>query len=918
MQANGKNGKAGNFLRSRVRPAVRRAASKVGPLDRAAQRYSHRDRDAARLIEFFRVLQRAYTPKEVADASDGLPANGEIDAVQRAVMNAHRTSHDFFNMLARDGEIDRAMIAMTRRLIAADERGRARVIAQALQRYEDLRPVADICVAMCAIGEPMPETAWTLFSRNDLSLVTRFLPGEYFRFAFGHEPAAASEGLRRALRGEVPIDANAEVWYDIAFNAFAAGCEDVSAEALERADGLAASRPQNADVTWLRERIAWLLSWHGRADRADQVAAAPAGGTSFALVDFRHPNLTAVSDDLGDHLLTLSALGHLLRHERVHFTGDDSLVRVAEELAAEVPADRRIARSAESSVELTTIDRDASKYAAVPDGTWTVVFDWFVKPLAARHFDIPLNPRLRPIFVSFHTNVAALKAPGAIEYLRRYAPIGCLDWDTVFLLHAAGIPAFFTGGLTATAGLVVRAEKGAGEPVFVNAAQTGPGERRSQRSDAVAKRDLASNLRAARDLVRELATHSKVVAGDLRTYLAVRGVGGKADLRPGEPGVAWVQDHLDISDSAIAAQQRNLSDKLAAVFTAILDGASADEVYQVWSDVCAADVAVAVQMLTDVGEPPKLSFDLGAVCATILERAVTIERTDSSAQGGEINVEFSLDGNYKHQLDVVLDSVVANTARPVRAFVLCRQHGPDDYARMAKLFPTVSFVWLPTDNVDYGRISGMNKWVTPATMDRTILPVLLPDVERILHFDLDAICLTDLGELFDVDMQGAGIASTPEPQPHYGSGFETYKRSANRLRREGTPDRARELIIRTHAKDRFDFPIFNAGIMVMDLAQMRADDFCGRYLAYVQEYGLNGQVVLNAYIGNTLKITEPDWNRLMRLELADAPKIAHWAGPIKPWGRNNYVAGRELWQAGERRFAERAAAAGVIASDPAR
>ncbi len=484
MQAlgkNGKNGGAGNFLRSRVRPAVRRAASKVAPLDRAAERYSDRNRQVARLTEFFRAVQRAYAAKDAAAASGDLPDYGEIDRLQRAVMASQRTYHDFFDMLALDGEVDRAMIAMTRRLIAAGDRGRARVIAQALQRYEDLRPVADICIAMCAIGEPMPDTAWTLFSRNDLALVTRFLPGEYFRFAFGHDPAAASEGLRRALQGDVPIDANAEVWYDIAFNAFAAGCEDVSAQALERAEDLAASRPQNRETTQLRERIAWLTGWHGRAARAEQSGEAPAGEVSFALVDFEHPNLTAVSDDLGDHLLTLSAFGHLLRHERVTFAGDEALVGVAGELVADIAPDRRVARSDASTVHLTKIDRDATKYADVPDGTWTVVFDWFVKPLAGRHFDIPLNAHLRPIFVSFHTTVAALKTPGAIDYLRRYAPIGCLDWDTVFLLHAAGIPAFFTGGLTATADLVARTGSGGGATVFVDAPKPS-GERRSQRS----------------------------------------------------------------------------------------------------------------------------------------------------------------------------------------------------------------------------------------------------------------------------------------------------------------------------------------------------------------------------------------------------------------------------------------------------
>ena len=192
----------------------------------------------------------------------------------------------------------------------------------------------------------------------------------------------------------------------------------------------------NDDTKRLRARVEWLSSWHGRAAEAQHAGAAPAGEIPFALVDFRHPNLTAVSEDLGDHLLTLSAFGHLLRHEQVRFTGDPKLVQLAGDLAGDIAPDRRIARSDASTVRLTTIDRDASAYADIPAGTWAIVYDWFVKPLAGRHFDIPMNANLRPIFVSVHTTVAALKAPGAIDYLRRYAPIGCLDWDTVFLLHA--------------------------------------------------------------------------------------------------------------------------------------------------------------------------------------------------------------------------------------------------------------------------------------------------------------------------------------------------------------------------------------------------------------------------------------------------------------------------------------------------
>jgi lipopolysaccharide biosynthesis glycosyltransferase len=192
-------------------------------------------------------------------------------------------------------------------------------------------------------------------------------------------------------------------------------------------------------------------------------------------------------------------------------------------------------------------------------------------------------------------------------------------------------------------------------------------------------------------------------------------------------------------------------------------------------------------------------------------------------------------------------------------------------------------------------------------MDRTVLPVLLPEIDRIIHFDLDALCLTDLAELYDVDLAGRALAAAPEPQPSYVSGFETLRRSASRLRREGKPELARELIVRTHAQHAFDFDVFNAGIMVLDLAKMRADDFCGRFLPYVQRFGVNGQVVINLYLGREYTRLGGEWNRLMRLEVPGEVKIAHWAGPHKPWEGHQYVTGRELWREQEAAFANRVA-----------
>jgi lipopolysaccharide biosynthesis glycosyltransferase len=850
------------FLRSRVRPVVRRALARTGLLDRSP--------------------------------------SADDEALKAKVYT------DFFQMLCIDGDFDRAAVATTRRLIARSETSRARSITQVFQRYDELRPIADICLALCALDEPMPKPAWTLFTRNDLGLVVRWAANEYFQLAFSVDPAAAASSLTRVLSGEVPLDADPGVWIQIAYYGFSAGALDLAEQTLKRAETAMAKVTARDRRARLQARVSTLREWLERAARAAEPVDAPEDEIPVALVGFKHPDWSGMSRDLDDPIETLAALGHLLRHDGLRFSGDPGLVAAAERLRGDVPAERRVS-GGEQTVRLFEVDRDVSQYAAVPPGTWMIVSEWFTQPLAGPRYDLPLNPTLRPIFISFHVNPDALSAPGAIEYLRKYAPIGCCDWDTVFLLLAAGVPAFFSGALTMTVDTVVpRASRPTSTTTFVDFAPDGPGEKSSRMSSEVKDRDLGSNLTAAADELRRYRDGgARVVTSDLRFALAARAVGCPSEFRPRDTGDHRVVDFLQLADDDFAAIQGGISDKLAAVLGAVLSGRSENEVYETWREVCAAEVKAAEAELHSVTWDPAPTFDLDQACKVIRSASVTVERSEPGPGGSEINVEFSVDQNYKHQLDIVLDSVVEHASRPVRAFVLCRGHGQDDFDRLARLFPTVSFVWLPTDNVSYGPIPDKIRWATIVTMDRTMLPVLLGDVDRIIHFDLDALCLSDLAELFDVDLEGTAIAAVDAPQPVYLGGLDTFRRAVRRHRREGNLDIARELIIRTHSQHQFDFEIFNAGIMVLDLAKMRADDVCQRFLGYIQRFGINGQVIMNVYVGRNRKKVDADWNRLVRLEVAGPPKVAHWAGPYKPWRDHHYVTARELWRDQEERFAAR-------------
>ena len=78
-----------------------------------------------------------------------------------------------------------------------------------------------------------------------------------------------------------------------------------------------------------------------------------------------------------------------------------------------------------------------------------VAFGWHMHPLYDLRYDFPYHPNVRPLFLSFHLNRLDMlsDAPGLPP---AHGPIGCRDWNTVFLLLSAGIDAFFTGCLTTT------------------------------------------------------------------------------------------------------------------------------------------------------------------------------------------------------------------------------------------------------------------------------------------------------------------------------------------------------------------------------------------------------------------------------------------------------------------------------------
>ncbi|WP_036970225.1 glycosyltransferase family 8 protein, partial [Promicromonospora kroppenstedtii] len=285
------------------------------------------------------------------------------------------------------------------------------------------------------------------------------------------------------------------------------------------------------------------------------------------------------------------------------------------------------------------------------------------------------------------------------------------------------------------------------------------------------------------------------------------------------------------------------------------------------------------------------------IVAGVRATRTVVEATAPRSAAGELNVAVALDGNLRAQMEVVVAGVVRHTDRPVRFVALTRDHSTADHERLATLFPEVTFEWYACDGIDYGSVLGMLKHITVATMDRLLLPELLPHLDRVLYHDLDALTVTDLAELYDTDLGGAPLAARPSISYNYRHGVGNVIRATRLLKHD--PAAARDLVRAMMQRHRHGYQGFNAGILLLDLAVLRADGFTAEFVPYAERYGLNDQDVLNAYAGSRYRVLDARWNAWPTQELVSEPALIHWAGPVKPWHEDRYVLLKEHWQAAE-------------------
>jgi len=160
------------------------------------------------------------------------------------------------------------------------------------------------------------------------------------------------------------------------------------------------------------------------------------------------------------------------------------------------------------------------------------------------------------------------------------------------------------------------------------------------------------------------------------------------------------------------------------------------------------------------------------------------------------------------------------------------------------------------------------------TYARFLFQDMFPKLGKVLYIDVDTLILGDLAELYSTPIDGHLVAAA------VGRGMERVDHCWGVLN-------FKELGIPA------DTPYFNAGVLILDLAQWRKEGFANRCMAYAAEYPelciFWDQTVMNTLLAGRFAHLDKKWNQQFNGPEKSYAKegILHYCGPDKPWAQGN-------------------------------
>ena len=259
---------------------------------------------------------------------------------------------------------------------------------------------------------------------------------------------------------------------------------------------------------------------------------------------------------------------------------------------------------------------------------------------------------------------------------------------------------------------------------------------------------------------------------------------------------------------------------------------------------------------------------------------------DTHSEKSKIHIVFASDDRYAQHAAVAMASVLEHAKYPERIdFFLLSDSISEE---RAEKFRTTARRWdseaivIPVEGEAFSEFYVSAQLSRAAYMRLAVAEILPKDIDKIIYLDCDLIVKKDITELWDASMERNAIAAVPD------CGIMTSAKSRKQKRQ----------CIGLTGEDLY----FNSGVLMIDLAEWRKNNYARKLLSLVQEhsYPHHDQDALNAFFYHRWTALPLEWNVIppvwfmflkivfskWRASAATArqnPAILHYAGGYKPW-----------------------------------
>jgi len=276
---------------------------------------------------------------------------------------------------------------------------------------------------------------------------------------------------------------------------------------------------------------------------------------------------------------------------------------------------------------------------------------------------------------------------------------------------------------------------------------------------------------------------------------------------------------------------------------------------------------------------------------------------------GNVAVAFASDANYVPYLATTLRSIINHSSPENNYDLVVLSQGiagadqqkikamTDGAANLSLRFLDVS---AQVDKKTGGFFTSAH--ISVATYYRLFTPAIFDQYSKLLYLDVDLVALADVAELFRVDLDGAVAGAVRDYLA-----IKDLSRRSNAKWRE-------QLALREVSS------YFNAGVMLLDLEQMRGENLEGKWferLASLKTPRLHDQDILNSVCQGRIKYLDGSWNGAAwaeacgetifsgelpeflyqeYIESQKAPRILHYYSRHKPWNLPYLELAEHFWR----------------------